>query len=47
MCVEFADKIVIIFAVLKQRFLQRRETEASFCYFYNFPFLPADILFIA
>jgi len=31
MCVEFADKI-LIFAVLKQRLLQRRETEAIFCF---------------
>ena len=31
LCVEFADKI-LIFAVLKQRLLQRRESEASFCF---------------
>jgi len=37
MCLEFADKIVII-AALKQRLLQKSETEASFrsCIFLRF-----------
>jgi len=35
LCLEFADKI-LIFAVLKQRLLQKIETEASFCFKYNF-----------
>jgi len=39
-CLEFADKI-LIFAVLKQRLLQRRETQASFC-FYNYNYVAAQ-----